>query len=75
MHIETGKREHERLATAHRLVPRWSETRGDWLDALELALGSRAEAELAYEVGTEPLRFEEEVLRNIAALPESALDD
>jgi len=51
MHIETGKREHERLATAHRLVPRWSETRGDWLDALELALGSRAEAAPTYEVG------------------------
>ncbi|GMQ86701.1 MAG: hypothetical protein BMS9Abin07_2292 [Acidimicrobiia bacterium] len=50
-------------------------TREDWLDALEQALGSRAEAERAYEVGTEALRFEEEVLRDIASLPESASDD
>lgn len=50
-------------------------TREDWLDALELVLGSRAEAERAYEVGTEALRFEEEVLREIAALPETALGD
>jgi hypothetical protein len=50
-------------------------TREDWLDALELVLGSRAEAERAYEVGTEALRFEEEVLREIAALPETAFDD
>lgn len=70
-----GTGEHERLSTAHRSAPRWSGDREDWLDALELVLGSRAEAELAYEVGTEPLRFEEEVLRNIAALPEAALDD
>jgi hypothetical protein len=38
-------------------------------------LGSRAEAECAYEVGTDALRFEEEVLREIAALPETAFDD
>lgn len=50
-------------------------TREDWLDALELVLGSRAEAVRAYEVGMEALRFEEEVLRDIAALPESAFDD
>jgi len=50
-------------------------TREDWLDALEPVLGSRAEAERAHEVGTEALRFEEEVLRAIAALPESAFDD
>ena len=50
-------------------------TREDWIDALELVLGSRAEAERAYEVGTEALRFEEEVLREIAALPETAFDD
>jgi hypothetical protein len=61
-----------RHITLHRGGPK---TREDWLDALELVLGSRAEAERAYEVGMEALRFEQEVLRDIAALTETAIDD
>ncbi len=77
MHLETERgqvntRDCRRHIALRRGGPK---TREDWLDALELVLGSRAEAELAYEVGTEALRFEEEVLRDIAALPESAFGD
>jgi hypothetical protein len=46
------------------------ETGEDWVDALELVLGNRVEAELAYLAGMDAMRFEQEVLADIAALPE-----
>jgi hypothetical protein len=77
MDVETGRgnvntRGCRRHITLRQVGPK---TREDWLDALELVLGSRTETEQAYDAGMEALRFEEEVLRTIAALPESAFDD
>jgi len=77
MHLETGRGSvNTRGCRRHTILRQGGpKNREDWVDALELVLGNRAEAERAYEAGLEAQRFEEEVLRDIAALPEAAFDD
>jgi hypothetical protein len=76
MRHEAGRRDMYTRGCRRRTT--WGEggprTREDWLDALELVLGSRVEAEEAYEAGIDALRFEEEVRRDIGTLPETEFD-